>query len=194
METVETNKKYIAIIDTAKALFWKHGFRRVTIEEICREANSSKMTFYRFFPNKLELAKTILDNLYGMSMIKFREVTLEDSTPEEKMRKMLSLKLEGTNNISQEFLQDFYNNPELELKDYIAEKSKSALAEIIDIYRDGQKNGWIRKDLNIEFLVYFIQKATPLITDEELLKSYNSPQDLVMDLTNLLVYGILPKK
>ncbi len=193
MGDIKNNKKYNAILDIAKELFWKHGFRRVTIDEICREAKTSKMTFYRFFPSKLELARKILDNLYEMSMVQFREITRENSTPEEKMKKMLCLKLEGTNNISPEFLQDFYNNPELELKGYIEEKSKSTIVEIIDFYRKGQKNGWIRKDLNIEFLTYFILKTTPFITDEDLLKLYKSPQDLIMELTNLFVYGILPK-
>lgn len=193
MGDIKNNKKYNAILDIAKELFWKHGFRRVTIDEICREAKTSKMTFYRFFPSKLELARKILDNLYEMSMVQFREITRENSTPEEKMKKMLCLKLEGTNNISPEFLQDFYNNSELELKGYIEEKSKSTIVEIIDFYRKGQKNGWIRKDLNIEFLTYFILKTTPFITDEDLLKLYKSPQDLIMELTNLFVYGILPK-
>ncbi len=34
MTARKKNKKYISILKTAKALFWKHGIRRVTIEEI----------------------------------------------------------------------------------------------------------------------------------------------------------------
>jgi len=41
------NQKYNQIIDTSKKLFWKYGIKRVTIEEICREAGVSKMTFYK---------------------------------------------------------------------------------------------------------------------------------------------------
>lgn len=53
------NKKYKALLEAGKKLFCKHGFRRVTIDEICREAGASKMTFYKWFDNKTEFAKTI---------------------------------------------------------------------------------------------------------------------------------------
>ncbi|MBE9509365.1 MAG: TetR family transcriptional regulator, partial [Bacteroidetes bacterium] len=33
------NQKFQQIITTAKELFWKFGIKRVTIEEICQEAN-----------------------------------------------------------------------------------------------------------------------------------------------------------
>ena len=56
------NKKYKQIIATSKELFWKFGIKRVTVEEICSQAHVSKMTFYKFFPNKIELAKIILKN------------------------------------------------------------------------------------------------------------------------------------
>lgn len=194
MVDITKNKKYKALLDTSKDLFWKYGFRRVTIDEICREAKTSKMTFYRFFPNKLELARAIIDKVTNESMSQFREIANEDSSPTLKMKKMLNLKLEGTNNISPEFLKDFYNNPDLGLSDYLEKKSKSALSEIINIYKEGQKKGWIRKDLNVDFLIYFIKKTTPLVSDDELLKLYNSPQDLIMELTNFFIYGILPIK
>jgi AcrR family transcriptional regulator len=48
-----TNQKYLKILAAGRDLFWKHGFKRVTIEEVCREAGASKMTFYKFFENKI---------------------------------------------------------------------------------------------------------------------------------------------
>ena len=51
------SSKSLDILNTARQLFWKHGIRRVSVEEVCREAGVSKMTFYRSFPNKIELAK-----------------------------------------------------------------------------------------------------------------------------------------
>jgi AcrR family transcriptional regulator len=64
--------KYEDILNTGKTLFWKHGVRRVTIEEICREADVSKMTFYRFFPNKIELAKTLLKKMADDAMADYQ--------------------------------------------------------------------------------------------------------------------------
>jgi AcrR family transcriptional regulator len=194
MEDFKNNKKYRAILHKARELFWKYGFRRVTIEEICREAKTSKMTFYRFFPNKPELARTVFDHEAEEGLQKFKKILKEDSTPSQKMEKMLKMKLEGTNDISNEFLKDFYNNPELGLSGYIEEKTRVIWAEILGLFKDGQKEGWIRKDMKVEFLFDFLQRSTTMITDKELLKLYDSPQDLIMDLANFFVYGISPRE
>jgi AcrR family transcriptional regulator len=194
MIDLKNNKKLEAILNTSKELFWKHGFRRVTIEEICREAKTSKMTFYRFFPNKLELARAVFDKVADEGMVQFRAILKEDSTPSEKMEKILQMKLEGANNISNEFLNDFYNNPELGLMTYIEAKINLMLGETIGLFKNGQKEGWIRKDMNVEFMSIYMQRSTPLLTDKEVLKLYNSPQDIIMELANMLVYGISPVK
>jgi AcrR family transcriptional regulator len=194
MDELLNNAKCQDILKTAHDLFWKYGFRRVSIEEICREAKASKMTFYRFFPNKLELAKNVFDNVLDESLLKFRKIMEDDSNPSEKMKRMLLMKFEETENISKEFLQDFYNNPELGLVTYIEEKSAAIWAEIISDFKRAQNDGWIRKDFKVEFLFYLIQKSTDIITDENLLKLYNSPQEVIMELTSLLVRGITPNE
>jgi len=194
MEDFTINKKHKALLDTSRELFWKYGFRRVTIDEICREAKTSKMTFYRFFPNKLELARTVLDQFYDENLKSLREFHQLDSSPSDKMKRILEMKLEWTNDISNEFLQDFYINPELGLSQYIEEKTGIILTEIIKFFQIGQDEGWIRKDIKVEFLLFLIQKTSGMISDRELLKLYNSTQDLIMELTNLFVYGISPTK
>jgi AcrR family transcriptional regulator len=194
MEVITSNKKCMSILQSAQRLFWKHGFRRVTIDEICREAKTSKMTFYKFFPNKLEVARAVFDMVANEAQTKFKELMKEDSSPSEKMKKMLQLKSEGTNSISTEFLNDFYNNPELGLAAHIKEKSMTIWAETLELFKEGQREGWIRKDMNVEFMFYFMQKSTLLINDKELLKLYNSPQELIMELANMFVYGISPVK
>lgn len=84
------NKKQELILHTAKELFWKHGFKRVSVEEICKIAKVSKMTFYKFYPNKIELAKAVCDNVIEDSIAKFHEVLHKEITTEEKIKKILT--------------------------------------------------------------------------------------------------------
>jgi len=184
----------MAILHSARRLFWKHGFRRVTIDEICREAKTSKMTFYRFFPDKIELAKAVLDQYYEESFIKFRKLIRDDTTVAVKMQQMIQMKYEGSNDISKEFIQDFLMSSNPEITTYFNEKMKTVWTESISEFKLGQEQGWIRKDLNVEILFRFSQKIIPVIYDKELMDLFENPHDLVMEVTNLIIYGIAPKE
>jgi AcrR family transcriptional regulator len=187
------SRKYLAIIGAARELFWKHGFRRVSVEEICHKALVSKMTFYRYFSNKVELAKVVYDKVAAEGILRFREIMADETTsPVVKMQQMLQLKLEGTNDISQEFLKDFYSNPELGLSAYVEEKSRQVWNEIIQDFHNAQKKGWLRKDFKPELFMFMTSKMSEMITNESLLKMYDSPQELLMELSKLFTFGIVP--
>ena len=67
------------LLTTASDLFWKYGMKRVPIEEICKEANVSKMTFYKYFKNKNDLAKTIIDKMHEDAIQKYRSLSSRSS-------------------------------------------------------------------------------------------------------------------
>ena len=115
------SSKYQDICKKGKELFWKYGVKRVTIEEICREAGVSKMTFYKFFPNKIELARTIFEGVFEKSLKRFKDTISSDMSFQDKVKEMIAMKMEGSKDISVEFLNDIYKNPELGLLAY-AEK------------------------------------------------------------------------
>jgi AcrR family transcriptional regulator len=189
------SKRYSAIMHTARELFWKYGFKRVSVEEICEKSGVSKMTFYRFFPNKLELAKAVFDEVINNGLVAFRNI-LETSkfNTAQKIQMMLALKMNGTYDISQEFLQDFYNNPELGLKDHIEKRTKSVWQEVIEDFKKAQKKKIFRKDFKPELLFYISQKFQELVNDKSMLALYDNPQALIMDVANLMIYGIAPRE
>lgn len=191
MKTASNSKKD-QILATGKLLFWKFGFKRVTIEEICREASVSKMTFYKFFPNKLELAIAILNDMFAENLVKIRKLSAEHESPEKTFNKILQLKAEASKGIGEEFIKDLYTNPEIGLKTYMEGKTQETFTEIINVYEKGKVDGWIRKDLNIPFFFSFIRKSMEHMSSEEYLSFFESPQELIMEVTKLFLYGITP--
>ena len=186
--------KYRALMEAGRKLFWKYGFRRVTVDEICKEAEVSKMTFYRCFKNKTEIARTIFNEVIKKGIEKFNEIINADTEPSEKLKQILIMKMEGTNEISRDFLMDFYNSSDPGLKTFVEEVNRSSWEKIIAGFRYAQEMGWFRKDFKPEFLYYISQKLIPMCTDEELLKMYNTPQELIMEFLNFFTYGITPCK
>src|SRR5574344_1474562 len=104
MNAITLNKKKSDILEAAKALFWKYGFKRVSIEEICREAKVSKVTFYKFYPNKIELAKAVLDNGVETATVDFRTRSEKVTSTAKLLEGMLNMKKNGIHDISKEFL------------------------------------------------------------------------------------------
>lgn len=185
--------KYSDIIKTAYKLFWKHGIRRVSIEEVCREANVSKMTFYRFFSNKAELGQVVIDKIIDESIEKYREIMSRDISFEEKMKEQLLLKFEGTKEISAEFINDVFSNEKLGLKEHWLKRADEFSHEVRRDLSVAQKQGIIRKDLKLDFVFYLNNKAAEIFSDPKLLEMYSSMQELIMEYANLIFYGIFPR-
>jgi AcrR family transcriptional regulator len=188
----KNNVKYQDLLKTAHDLFWKHGIKRVSIQEICREANVSKMTFYRFFENKIELAKQVLKDMFDEGVEKYRMLMEEDIPFEEKVKKQILAKFEGTREISSELIKDIYTDKKWGLHDYWEERRQEMLAEVMNDYKHAQEQGWIRQDINLQFILYFNSKVAEWIYDPVLNSMYDSNQDIIMEITNMFFYGIFP--
>ncbi len=193
MEIKAADKKEI-ILNTARTLFWKHGFRRVSVEEICKKSGISKMTFYRYFPNKIELAKAVFDKVSREGYEQFQSIMNENISPEEKIQRIILLKFEGTHDISQEFLTDFYSSKETGLSDYVQTRSNEIWMNIINNFKSAQQKGIFRQDIKIEFFFSVSQKIIELLNDQKILQLFDTPQEMIMESAKLLIYGISPQK
>lgn len=181
------------ILETAKELFWKYGIKRVTVEEICNRASVSKMTFYKYFSNKNDLVKHILDNLYSESMQKYRKIMSSEREYKDKVSDLYKLKLEATNAISHEFLSDFYNSGDEELMGYLNKKVAENISLMIQDFIDAQDKGEIRKDMKPEFINFILNHIVELGNDPKLNSLYPNAQEMILELTNFFFYGILPR-
>ena len=186
------NKKHGQIMETARQLFWRYGFKRVTVEEICSDAGVSKMTFYKFFPNKIALALEILGRFYESAMAQYRGIMDSDRPFPEKVQQTISMKLENAKGISQELVNELYKSGEPAIMDFVRHWSERSLTVIMQDIRSWQAGGLIRKDLKPEFLMQLMSKITDLTTDEHFTTLYANPAEMVNDLANFFFYGLMP--
>ncbi|MFC2116332.1 TetR/AcrR family transcriptional regulator [Bacteroidota bacterium] len=187
------NQKLIHILETSRELFWKHGIKRVSIEEICQEASVSKMTFYKNFKNKNELVMEIINRIYDDAVKRYRDLMDQDIPFEQKVRESLLMKMEGIDRMSQEFFNDYYLHADPEMSAFVQEKVSENLGMIIGDYLEAQKKGEIRKDINPKFILYFMNQMMEMMKDEKLESFYKDPQEMIMELLNFFFYGIMPR-
>lgn len=183
-------KKKKQIIATGKELFWKHGFKRVTIEEISAAANVSKMTYYKYFSNKMELVKAIMEQLMNDTLSRYKAIMNSDVPFTEKIEMQLQMKMEGTADVSSEFLDDLLIHGEPEMMEYMSNMQQQMLGIVHKDYLAAQEKGEIRKDVKPEFIIYFLNHIYDMLKDENLLKMYRDPNELAMELTRFFFYGI----
>ena len=190
------SKSKNSILKAGKELFWKHGISRVSVEELCAKANVSKMTFYRNFSNKNMLALELMEELGNKGLDSYREIMSQNINFKAKVRQMTEVKRKQTEDFSMELFQDIFSNPEgnHEILEYIQKSKITYLNEIKADFVQAQKEGWIRKDIKIDFILHMLNSMSNYIEDPSLTSLYDSTEELSLELTNYFFHGILSDK
>lgn len=185
------SKKVGQIVETSETLFMRYGLKRVTVEEICQKANVSKMTFYKYFPNKIELVKHIwnswLDEGYGMAdKIDAMEIPFT-----EKVRMILEWKMDFLSRMSPEFIEEFIHfDPEL--KEFMEELYRKSYERFLRLVAEWQQKGDIRSEIRPEFLLAVFDKLEEMVRNDNLRKLYPNHVEFIRELNSFIFYGILP--
>ena len=189
----DQNPMKMKIIQSARTLFWKFGMKRVSIEEICREAGVSKMTFYKHFNNKNHLAMAILDIIQQEGIQQYQNIMKQSMPFHEKVEKTIQMKMEGTNDLSSEFYSDLHKNADPEVRAHFNKMYQENIQMILNDYTAAQKKGDIRKDIEPRFILYFLNHMIEMADNDQLQQMYKTPQDMIMELTHFFFYGIMPR-
>ena len=112
----------------------------------------------------------------------------------ERMRRMIQLKMEGTKEISREFIEDLYTDSGSQLQLHMLLKTKESREEIVSTIKKAQQSGVLRNGFKPELLVALSTQMTVLLEDKSIMALYNSPSEIIMELTNIVAYGIAPEK
>ncbi len=178
------------IIKTAKRLFYRHGMRRVSVEEICREAGASKGTFYKYFPNKVELVKTILVSMSEAAHRRTAAIEALDVPFEDKVRRLIDERLESTRKTSEAFIEDFYHADE-ELAAFIDELVADNQRRFLDIVTHAQERGDMRPEVKPEFVLALLAKLNELAGNDALRAHYSDYVALTREIVDFFFNGLL---
>ena len=186
------SKKMDRIIETATELFVQHGIRRITIEEICRTAGASKMTFYKYFDNKIDLLRHIWERWFDEGYRVLDEIDEMDIPFAEKMQRLIEWKMNLVSSLSPAFLDEIlHTSPELAA--FIGEMRVKNIARFMEFVEKAQERGDMRR-MRPEFFLAVMNKMQDVIYDERLAGLYTDRLDLIRDVHNFIFFGILPER
>lgn len=184
------NKSKASLLAAAKTLFWKFGLRKVTVQDICKEANLSKMTFYRSFKNKNALALELLEAISNKGFEDYTQIMAQQIPFAEKVEAIVAMKHESTQAISQEFLLEVTKSVDPAFQALLeVQREKSELAMRKD-FAQAQKEGWIRQDLGLDAIFHLLGTIQEQLYDPAFMAMHQNTQEAIMVLTNFFFYGI----
>ena len=182
MNIESPTKKQQQILNWGKDLFFKFGPKRVTIDEICKKAKLSRVTFYKYYSNKNQLLLAIRKELMDTGFGKFDEISELDIEYSEKIKLMSKWRYEFFSTIDSEFLHEI-----LEMDDVEDKYNKLFLLNITK----AQAKGEIREGIKPELILAMTEKLH-LITKEGLWKEmFHSYADYQDQVRTILFFGML---
>ena len=120
---------------------------------------------------------------------------MEDDIPfTEKMQKMLVLKLKMSESLSMEFVADFYIPDAGEVLEYFTKMTEESIVFTREFFRKAQEKGEMNPNLNLDYLIWLIQRAMELCSSPELLKMFPSVESMTRQISESILYGIMPVK
>ena len=188
-ELPHENKKYQDLFKTGRELLFKHGARRITVEEICEKSNVSKVTFYKYFHNKDDLVMKILEEWVDLGIREFIAITNEDIPFMDKIAKLIRLKLETAQEYSHEFIDEVMGSNE-NLKQFFQGVTRKSMALVMEFLSEAQAEGLFRKSVPTEFYVYMMEHFSDMMNDEKLKAILPDPHDRFQELMNIFFFGL----
>ena len=150
------------IVDAARAHFFSHGFRSVTMDDLAAEMGISKKTLYAHFPSKIALLEAVLADKFVGVEAKLTEISR--AQPHDfptALRELLANMQRELDEIKPPFVRDMRQKAPHVFK--TVERRRAALIERFfgKLFIEGQRTGMVRKDvpakLMIEILLAMVQ-------------------------------------
>jgi len=184
------------IVTAARAHFFAHGFRSVTMDDLAEELGMSKKTLYASFPSKAALLQAVL-------MDKFRNVESDldaimaqrsDDTLTE-LQRFLACMQQHTEEIQPPFVRDIRREAP-ELFQVIEKRRREMIQRYFGkIFAEGRKAGLVRKDIPVKLIIEILLGAVQAIMNPPKMDELGlDPKTGYSSIVSVILDGVILKK
>jgi AcrR family transcriptional regulator len=182
------------ILEAARAHFFKHGFRNVTMDDLAAELAVSKKTLYAYFPSKEALLTAVLHDKYERI-----RATLEQAggAPHDfpfTLQTLLFGLRKELDELQPPFLRDMSKAPEV-FKRLEQRRARLIRNHFGRLFRQGQRAGHVRTDLPVKLMIETLLASLQAIMNPPRLAELGmAPRTAFAGLIDLLLHGAVKKK
>ncbi len=190
---MKQSQKALQLLETSEKLFYKYGIKKVTVEEICKTAGVSKMTFYKYYKNKEAIVEYIVDKLFDDGMKKFTHIFSQDILFEQKLEEWLEVKMKYSRSMSKEFYFDLLHFNQ-STHDKIMIRTQQSQSVMIKQMEEAKAKGEIHINVNTEFFSYMLNHLMNFLDDPIFISMYSNLEPMTKDLLRFFLYGVVGRK
>ncbi len=182
-------KKEGDILRTAEDLFMKFGYHRVTVEEICREAGVSKVTFYKYFSNKFAVLEDYMSERLSLGMETFERIRTAQASLQDKMQAMIAMKESAVSHFTPVFIHSLLSS-DVAVTSLMSRWTEMSMQAMKHFFSDSQIAGEIHQDYSVDFLLHVWTLLGEDARSPEMMAMFGDDMvKLSRDYMNFLFYG-----
>lgn len=140
------------LLEAAKELFFMHGIKRVTVDDICRHIGVSKKTLYLFFENKEKLIECLLEKNLNENKKEFEQIFKKSNNSVQEIILLMEHLAEMFSNINPYVFYDLQKYHPGVWKQFKEFKETFLFQIIVKNLEKGIQEGLYRHKINIEIL------------------------------------------
>src|SRR5947207_7406450 len=154
------------IVEAARAHFFSHGFRSVTMDDLAEELAISKKTLYAHFPSKIALLEAVLADKFAGLEAKLEEI--KRAYPHDfpaALHELLANTQRELDEIKPPFVRDMRQKAPHVFK--MVERRRGEVIERFfgKLFVEGQRTGMVRKDLPARLLIEILLGAVQAVVN-----------------------------
>lgn len=186
---VEENKKYQSLMENAWLLFRRFGVRKVNVEEICREAEVSKMTFYNYFRNKWDLLEKLVQVKIDDMLREYDAMIQSDIPFMEKIESLIAMKIKQAREFEGPLLAEIMAENS-RLRSFLDKQWESSKIKSSELFLLGQKSGCIRSDMTENFFLFLLEGMSGIFEEKKVVEIYPESSMRVKAILDFFFFGV----
>ena len=184
------------IVDAARAHFFSHGFRSVSMDDLAAELAVSKKTLYAHFPSKIALLEAVLADKFTDVEAKLEEV--KRAYPHDfpaALHELLASTQRELDEIKPPFVRDMRQKAPQVFK--IVERRRAKLIQRFfgKLFAEGQRAGMVRKDLPAQLMIEILLAAVQAIVNPAKVEELGlSPKTGFASVVKVVLEGVITRR
>ena len=184
------------IVEAARAHFFSHGFRSVTMDDLAEELAISKKTLYAHFPSKIALLEAVLADKFAGVEAKLEEIkrAYAHDFP-ATLHELLANTQRELDEIKPPFVRDMRQKAPQAFK--IVERRRAELIQRFfgKLFAEGQRTGMVRRDLPAKLMIEILLAAVQAIVNPAKVEELGlTPKTGFASVVKVVLEGVITPK